>query len=578
MQRREFLHLLAVAASAGWSPLSAASEENLYEVKPFGEVRLLHTTDTHAQLLPLYYREPDANLGLGPFRGKPPHLVGRHLLQKLKLAADSRLAHLLTPVNFNELAHRYGKVGGFAHLASLCRRLRQEYGKEKTLHLDGGDLWQGSATALYTQGRDMVAAANLLGIDIMVGHWEFTYPETVLRANIADFQGDFIAQNVLVREESLFNAPSPTTKKNRPCLPAACHQNRRRAPHRRHRPSLPLHPHRQPATLHPGLDLRHPRRRATGPRRPPTATSRRRHPPLTQRRGLGRHPRPRHPRHRLHPRRPHARHLPQRARHQRHRRRQQRLRRQNPRLPRHRLHRRRPKSPTTAGASCPSSPTCCPPTPPCSHTSTAPRAPYEADLAKTLATTDTLLYRRGNFNGTLDQLIVDALRAVHDSAIALSPGFRWGASILPGPIRLEDLMNATAITYPETYRREMTGDDIKNILESVADNLYHPNPYYRQGGDMVRSGGLRYTLRPAATLGRRIDNLRLPNGDPIQADKRYTVAGWATAQPSPEAPIWEIVSDYLRQQKTVAPRPDLPALSGVADNPGIDGYPSELLL
>ena len=577
MQRREFLQLLAVAASAGWSPFSAASEENLYEVKPFGEVRLLHTTDTHAQLLPLYYREPDANLGLGPFRGKPPHLVGRHLLQKLKLAADSRLAHLLTPVNFNELARRYGKVGGFAHLASLCRRLRQEYGKEKTLHLDGGDLWQGSATALYTQGRDMVTAANLLGIDIMVGHWEFTYPEAVLRANIADFQGDFIAQNVLVREESLFNGAIAHDEETGHVFPPHVIKTvgtRRIAVIGQAFPYTPIaNPQRFIPDWTFGIRADELQARVDRLRQQADAVI------LLSHNGadldatlardirgidfiLGGHT------HDI-------------------------------------FHSERVINGTVVVNS-----GCVGKTLGCldiaftgggqiadyrwrilpvfadllpadaamqSHIDRT-RAPYEADLAKTLATTDTLLYRRGNFNGTLDQLIVDALRAVHDSAIAFSPGFRWGASILPGPIRLEDLMNATAITYPETYRREMTGDDIKNILESVADNLYHPNPYYRQGGDMVRSGGLRYTLRPAATLGRRIDNLRLPNGDPIQADKRYTVAGWATAQPSPAAPIWEIVSDYLRQQKTVAPRPDLPALSGVADNPGIDGYPSELLL
>src|SRR5699024_2824397 len=165
------------------------------------------------------------------------------------------------------------------------------------------------------------------------------------------------------------------------------------------------------------------------------------------------------------------------------------------------------------------------------------RAPYKKDLGQELAVADELLYRRGNFNGTMDQVICDAQRAVQDAEIAFSPGFRWGTSVLPGQaITMEDVMAETAITYPETYVREMTGEDIKLILEDVCDNLFNKDPYYQQGGDMVRLGGMDYSCDPTAAMGNRIADMRLDDGKPIEASKKYKVAGWATVNSKAPGP------------------------------------------
>jgi sulfur-oxidizing protein SoxB len=202
------------------------------------------------------------------------------------------------------------------------------------------------------------------------------------------------------------------------------------------------------------------------------------------------------------------------------------------------------------------------------------RAPYEAKLAEPLAVTEGLLYRRGNFNGTFDQLILDALMAVKGAEIALSPGFRWGTTILPGQaITFEHVMDQTAITYPYTTVTGMTGETIKTILEDVGDNLFNPDPYYQQGGDMVRVGGLTYACEPGARAGARISDLRL-GGRPIDPARKYKVAGWAPvsdeARSAGGEPIWDVVARYLRDRKVVAPiAPNRPALLGVAGDPGL---------
>ena len=206
--------------------------------------------------------------------------------------------------------------------------------------------------------------------------------------------------------------------------------------------------------------------------------------------------------------------------------------------------------------------------------------PHERLLGEELAVANEDLYRRGNFSGTFDQVIVDALRGHFDAQIALSPGFRWGTSLPAGSaITMEHVMNNCAMTYPETYAREMTGATIKSILEDVADNLYNPNPFYQQGGDMVRGGGFTYALEPAAAMGARISDLRLSSGEPMAADGSYKVAGWSTVgEKSPGPPVWEIVADYLRSEpRAPVGRLDLPRLIGIGDNNGLQGYPQELL-
>jgi S-sulfosulfanyl-L-cysteine sulfohydrolase len=198
------------------------------------------------------------------------------------------------------------------------------------------------------------------------------------------------------------------------------------------------------------------------------------------------------------------------------------------------------------------------------------RAPYKDKLDEKLATTDTLLYRRGNFNGTFDQLIVDALLEVQDAQIAFSPGFRWGVTVLPGePITMEQLMTQTAITYPTATLNEFTGEMVKNILEDVADNLFNPDPYYQQGGDMVRVGGLKFAFDPTQTMGKRVSDMEL-DGKPIDPNEKYTVAGWASVgQPAEGRPIWDVVAEYLRDAKRVSIKEvNLPRLKNVENNPG----------
>jgi sulfur-oxidizing protein SoxB len=203
------------------------------------------------------------------------------------------------------------------------------------------------------------------------------------------------------------------------------------------------------------------------------------------------------------------------------------------------------------------------------------RAPYEEQLSESLAVTESLLYRRGNFNGTFDQVICDALLEVGDAQISLSPGFRWGTSVLPGDeVTMERLMDQTAMTYPETYVRQMAGSELKTILESVADNLFHTDPYYQQGGDMVRLGGLDFTCDPTAKMDARISDLTLDNGKAIEASKQYKVAGWATVgSESPGAPIWDVVAEYLKAKKTIkVDKVNTPRLRNVAGNPGLSDY------
>jgi sulfur-oxidizing protein SoxB len=203
------------------------------------------------------------------------------------------------------------------------------------------------------------------------------------------------------------------------------------------------------------------------------------------------------------------------------------------------------------------------------------RAPYLETLREPLAEAGTLLYRRGNFNGTFDQVICDALRAVGDAQIALSPGFRWGTTVLPGQtVTMEHVLDQTCITYPETYVREMTGEQIKLILEDVCDNLFNPDPYYQQGGDMVRVGGMNYVCDPKAGAGHRVSSMTLDDGRPIDPATTYKVAGWATVgSQAPGPPIWDVVAEYLRDARVAGVgKLNTPVLRGVSSNPGIADY------
>ena len=579
LNRREFNQLLTMAVGAGMfagpaSALASSTRQDPYAIPKFGNTRLLHFTDTHAQLKPIYFREPNVNLGYGAAFGRAPHLVGRALTEKFALSNPS-LEHAFTYINFTEAALKYGKVGGFAHLKTLIDRLRSEVGIEKSLLLDGGDTWQGSGTAYWTRGRDMVGACNILGVDVMTGHWEFTYQEEEIHSLVDELDAEFIAQNIRVTEEALFDdakaydadtghAFKPYTIKEMdgvrvavigqafPYTPIANPQ--------RFIPNWSfgirdndmqelvndIRSNEKPDAVvvlsHNGMDVDlkmasivsgvdvilggHTHDGVPGaiPVKNEAGTT------LVTNAGsngkfLG----------------------------------VMDLDIQNGKIKGYQ-YKLLPVFSNLLEADKEMA----------SYIETV-RQPYIETLSEELAVCDDLLYRRGNFNGTFDQVICDAQRAVGDAQVSLSPGFRWGTTVLPGQaITMENVMDQTAITYPETYVREMTGAEIKLILEDVCDNLFNLDPYYQQGGDMVRLGGMDYVCDPLEKINYRISNMQLDDGTIIDATKKYKVAGWATVgSQSPGKPIWDVVSEYLRDEKQVKIKKlNQPKLKNVKDNPG----------
>ena len=568
MSRREFLQVLAVAAASGLAldnkkVLAASAPANFYDLPKFGNVSLMHITDCHAQLLPIYYREPNVNLGVGAMNGKPPHLVGDHLLRYYKIAPNTPDAHAFTYLNFEQAARTYGRVGGFAHLATLVKNVRAQ--RPGALLLDGGDTWQGSATALWTKGQDMVDACKQLGVNVMTGHWEFTYgADRVKQVVEKDFKGkiDFVAQNVKTTD---FGDPvfAPYTMKNINGIPVAIIGQ-----------AFPYTPIANPrhfvpdwsfgiqddsmqkvvdearakgaqvvvVVSHNGMDVDlKMASRVTGidaimgghthdgvPQ--PSIVKNAKGQTLVTNAGsngkfLGVLD----------------------------------LDVKNGRVAGYK-YRLLPVFSNLIQAD-----------PAMDALIKKIRAPFEAKLNEKLAVTEDLLYRRGNFNGTYDQLILDAMLAVRGAEVAFSPGFRWGTTLLPGEtITMERLMDQTAITYPQSTLNEMTGENIKTVMEDVCDNLFNPDPYYQQGGDMVRVGGLTYTCNPGAKIGSRISNMML-NGKPIDAKKKYKVAGWAPVGENVQGPpIWEVVATYLRSQKVVKARKlNMPSVIGAQGNPGV---------
>jgi sulfur-oxidizing protein SoxB len=568
MDRREFLRVLAAAAAGGavLGGRSARAAAGLYDLPRFGNVSLLHFTDCHAQLLPLHYREPAANLGVGEARGRPPHLVGEALLSHFKLKPGTPEAHALTFLDFEEAARRYGKVGGFAHLATLVKRLRAS--RPGALLLDGGDTWQGSATALWTNGQDMVDAAKLLGVDVMTGHWEFTLgAERVKHVVESDFKGkvSFVAQNVQTAD---FGDPvfDPYVIREVNGVPVAIVGQ-----------AFPYTPIANPRYFVPdwtfGIQEENLQKIVDEVRGKGAKVV-----VLLSHDGmdvdlklasrvsgvdaiLGGHTHDGVP------------------------------------APIAVRNRTGQTLVTNAGSNgkflavldldvrggkvaghryrlLPVFSNLLPPDPAMADLVSRVRAPFVERLAEPLAVTEGLLYRRGNFNGPFDQLILDALMAEKDAEIAFSPGFRWGVSLLPGDtITREALLGATAITYPHVTVTEMSGATLKAVLEDVCDNLFNPDPYYQQGGDMVRVGGLEYACEPAARSGERIRDMRL-RGRPVEAGKSYRVAGWAPVSEEARAaggePVWDVVARWLVAQKTVAPRKvNLPRVLGVDGNPGM---------
>jgi sulfur-oxidizing protein SoxB len=576
--KREFLILIAAAGVAGmglarWAEADAATAEaGLYDIPPLGSgtgfVSLLHMTDCHAQLLPIHFREPSVNLGVGPMAGQIPHLVGEHLLKAAGVRKGTALSHAYTYIDFERAARRYGKVGGFAHLATLVKRLKAS--RPGALLLDGGDTWQGSATSLWTHAQDMVDASKALTVDVMTGHWEFTYGMQRVKEIVEkDFKGqvDFVAQNVKTSDfgdpvfqpfvlkaingvkVAIVGQAFPYTPIANPRYMVADwefgiqDENLQRvvdaARGQGAQLVVVLSHNGMDVDLkmagrvrgidaifgghtHDGVPLAVPVKNAGGTTLVTNAGSNGKFLGLMD------------------------------------------FEVRDGRLANWR-YRLLPVFANQLRAD-----------PGMQALIEKIRAPYRAKLEERLAVTDGLLYRRGNFNGSWDQLVCDALMEVQGAEIAFSPGFRWGTTLLPGQaITRELMMDQVAITYPYATVTRMTGEFIKTVLEDVADNLFNPDPYYQQGGDMVRVGGLQYTIDPAARAGSRITEMRL-GGKAIEAGKTYQVAGWApVAEEAARAgnpPVWDVLEAWLKSRPggRVAPRRvNTPRVLGMQGNPGI---------
>ena len=568
MNRREFLQMLAVAAASGFalnsrSALSAAGTGSFYDLPTFGNVSLLHITDCHAQLMPIYFREPNVNIGLGVSHNKAPHLVGEKLLKAFGIRPGTVEAYAFTSLDFEKAARTYGKVGGFAHLAGLVKKVRAN--RPGALLLDGGDTWQGSATALWTNGQDMVDACKLLGVDIMTGHWEFTLgAERVKQIVDNDFKGkvDFVAQNIKTNDfgDQVFQ---PYVIKHINGIPVAIIGQ-----------AFPYTPIANPRYMTPdwsfgiqddNMQKMVDEARGKGAQVVVVLSHNGMDVDLKMASRvtgidaiLGGHTHDGIP----------APSIIKNASGQ--------------------------TLVTNAGSNgkflgvldfdvkngkvagfkyklLPVFANLIEPDAEMAGLIRKVRAPYEAKLAEKLAVTEGTLYRRGNFNGTFDQLILDALMDVKGADAAFSPGFRWGTSLLPGDtITMEHVMDQTAITYPYTTLTEMTGEMIKTIMEDVCDNLFNADPYKQQGGDMVRVGGISYTCDLRQGFGKRINNMIL-KGKPLDPNKKYKVAGWApVAEGATGEPVWDVVASYLRDKKVITPRKlNLPRLIGVGGNAGI---------
>jgi S-sulfosulfanyl-L-cysteine sulfohydrolase len=576
IRRRDFLKTTAAALAApALLRIARATETaSLYDIERFGNARILHLTDTHAQLRPVYFREPSVNLGIGEMWGRPPHLVGRAFLDHYGIRADSADAYAFTSVDFEKSAPRFGRLGGFAHLKTLIDKLRADVGEHRSLLLDGGDLWQGTGLTHLMRGTDMIDAANLLGIEAMTGHWEFTYGEADLRSNLARFKGEFLAQNVFLTEDAAFNdAAAFDPASGRVFKPALVREigGVRVAVIGQAFPYVPIaHPKRftpdwtfgiREAELQALVDELRAKEKADAVI-------------LLSHNGmdvdlklasrvtgidviLGGHTHDAVP---------------------------------QPAAVNNALG---TTLVTNAGSNgkflgvldleiakgrvagvryrlVPVFSELLKPDLAMLTLVDQMQQPQVAAWNDALATADRLLYRRGNFSGSIDELICAALRSELHAEIALSPGFRWGTSVLAGqPVTMEDVLAQTAITYPETYVQDMTGSDIKAVLEDVCDNLFNADPYLQQGGDMVRVGGLSYRCAPGESMGRRITELTRDDGKPLVASKRYKVAGWASVNPQTGKPVWDIVANHLRARGTPAGGVRDVLLTGVDGNPGI---------
>ena len=549
--RREFLQMAAVSASyfaATPNFVRAAAQQrltqdDLLKFESKGQVTLLHLTDIHGQLKPIYFRPPSENYGVGDFEGVPPHLVGETFLNHFSIPAGSAFAYAHTMVDYLSLAKSYGKLGGLDRTATLIKAIRAERGDNKVLLLDGGDTWQGSYCSLKTQGADMVAAMKALKPDAMVGHWEFTLGKERVEELVDEMGYPFLGSNCFDTEwdERVFQSTAYFERggikvavigQHFPYTPIA------NPSHLIEGWSFGIRPDEIQSNIdeardngaeiivllsHNGFDVDQKLAAdisgidviLTGHTHDAVPEAVRIGKTLVLSSGS------------------HGKYLG------------------------------RIDLKVEGGQVVDASSTLIPVfsdviSPDSEMTSLISqlRAPYEAECNRVIGKAGSLLYRRGNFNGSWDDVICDAIREERDVEIALSPGFRWGTTLLPDqPITIDDMYSQTAMNYPAVYRTEMTGEQLKIMLEDVCDNLFNPNPYYQQGGDMVRVGGLSYECAPKEVMGNRIQNMVFaPTGAPIEANKSYVAGGWASVNPDTEGPaIYDLLENYIQRKNLIIP-------------------------
>ncbi len=559
--RREFLTAAAAAAAltgtgaGGLGRLAAQgrlTQQDLLRFEPLGNVTLVHLTDLHGQLMPLYFREPSINIGVGEAKGKVPHLTGADVRNAFKLPPKSAESYALSYEDFAELAKVYGRMGGVDRIATVIKSIRAERGN-KVLLLDGGDTWTNSWTSLKTEGQDMVEVMNLLKPDAITGHWEFTLGEARVKAIVDALPFPFLAQNVLESEFEDRVFPAQKMFERGGAKIAVIGQ------------AFPFTPIANPRWMipkwtfgireiemqkevdaakaggadlvvvlsHNGFDVD--RKMVQRVRGIDVILTGHTHDAVPEVIKVGKTL--------LVASGCHGKFVSRLD-----------LDVQGKEIKgfNYRL------IPIFSDAIAPDAEV--------AAAITKHRAPYAADLGRVLGKSEGLLYRRGNFGGTLDDVICDAIRSERDAEIALSPGIRWGTSLLPGQdITFEDITNATAMSYPACYRMSMTGQRLHEILEDVADNIFNPDPYYQQGGDMVRTGGLAYAIDVSKPAGQRISNMTLlKSGQVLEASKEYTVAGWASINQGTEGPpIWDVVAKHIEGKKNIAVVPsDTVKISG----------------
>ncbi|MCW9032770.1 MAG: thiosulfohydrolase SoxB [Rhodospirillales bacterium] len=553
LDRRQFLQVAAATAVISGAPgmLSRAAarqtitQDDLLSFDSVGQVTLLNFTDCHAQLVPLYFREPSVNVGVGDVKGLPPHLTGKDFLTAYGLKASSPEAYALSSEDFSALSQTYGRVGGMDRMATLIKAIRAER-PNNTLLLDGGDTWQGSYTSLKSSGEDMVDAMNALGVDAMSAHWEFTYGADRVKELIEKLNFPFLAGNVQDTEweEEVFEStkfferggvkvavigqafPYTPVANPRYKIPTWSFGVREKLVQQRVDDAKAGGAELIVMLSHDGFDVD--RKLASRVSDIDVILTGHTHDALPEVVKVGNTL--------LVASGSHGKFLA--------------------RLD---LDVQGGKVKDFKFKLIPVFSDVITPDPEMAAVIKKIRDPHEAKLGTVLGKTESLLYRRGNFNGTFDDLICQALLEERDAEIALSPGFRWGSSLPPGEnITVEQVFNQTAITYPNAYRSKMTGQLLKDILEDVADNLFNPDPYYQQGGDMVRVGGMGYHIDVNKPIGSRISNMtHLKNGKPIDANKEYVVSGWASVNEGTEGPpVYDVVTDYIKKKKVISIPPN----------------------